>query len=86
MTYLYTFPERRLHGRGMNFKNSDKVHFSQNGMITCKSDDGHHETAHLLVSKGAPQLQNFTFWKKTECCKLFFPFREWKVGVLVSSD
>jgi len=76
MTYLYTFSERRLHGRGMNFKNSDKFLFSQNGVITCQSDDGHRETAHLLVSKGAPRLQNSTFWKKTECCKLFFPFRE----------
>jgi len=76
MTYLYTFPEQRLRGRGMNFKNSDKVHFSQSGMITCKSDDGHHDSAHLLVSKDASQLQNSTFWKKMECCKLFFTFRK----------
>jgi hypothetical protein len=74
MTYLYTFPEQRVHGRGMNFKNSGKVNFSQSGMITCKSDDGYHENANLLVSKDASQLQNSMFWKKMECYKLFFPF------------
>jgi hypothetical protein len=79
---VYTFPEQRLRGRGMNFKNPDKVHFSQNGMITFKSDDGHQENVHLLISKDAPQLLNFTFWKKQSAVSYSFHSEKEKWGFM----
>jgi hypothetical protein len=78
----HSFPEQRLHGRGMNSKNTDKVQFSKNDMIAWRSDDGHYKSTHLLQFPKIPN--SYSSSKIVEengvLLVILFPLKVWKRG------